>query len=388
MDHLSEVLKILDGALRANASMAANYAGLLADKLEEGGNRQQAKQIRERLARAPAAVASVQDAARGISLNNLPVDGESRLHTVDVSRPAAADIALVLPNAIEGRVLEFLSCVRHHDALVQAGAALPNRLLMHGPPGTGKTQLGRWIAAQLELPLLTVRCDTLVSSLLGQTSRNLRRVFEYAEQLPCVLFLDEFDALGSARGNERDVGELQRVVIALLQNMDALPDNTILLAATNHDQLLDPAVWRRFSFRIPMPMPDAVGRRALWQKFLDNYLPEGLDLDALVARSEGVTGAVIEQVCMDAKRQAVLAGQPRVDEDELFRRLGLTLALLDGVSLSTRDAEIRWLRRWDSKLFPLRTLARLYEASLRHVRTTTQEGGKDGDEEEHSPNSS
>ncbi|WP_163585513.1 ATP-binding protein, partial [Klebsiella pneumoniae] len=88
-------------------------------------------------------------------------------------------------------------------------AALPNRLLMHGPPGTGKTQLARWVAAQLGLQLLTVRCDTLVSSLLGQTSRNLRRVFEYAEQRPCVLFLDEFDALAGARGNERDVGELQ-----------------------------------------------------------------------------------------------------------------------------------------------------------------------------------
>src|SRR5438477_8302827 len=124
---------------------------------------------------------------------------------------------------------------------------MPSRMLIHGPPGTGKTQTARWITGQLSLPLLTVRCDTLVSSLLGQTSKNLRRVFEHAVQRPCVLFLDEFDALASARGNERDVGELQRVVISLLQNVDALPDNTILIAATNHEQLLDPAVWRRFA---------------------------------------------------------------------------------------------------------------------------------------------
>lgn len=385
MDHLSEVLKILDGALRANASMAANYAGLLADKLEESGQRQQARQIRERLARAPAALASVQDASRGISLNSLPVDGESRLHTVDVSKPLKDQVALVLPNAIEARLREFLEGVRHHDALAQAGAALPNRLLMHGPPGTGKTQLARWVAAQLAVPLLTVRCDTLVSSLLGQTSRNLRRVFEYAEQLPCVLFLDEFDALGSARGNERDVGELQRIVIALLQNIDALPDSTILLAATNHDHLLDPAVWRRFSFRVPMPMPDAAMREALWSRFLGSYAPEGLHLQALVERSEGVTGAVIEQVCLDAKRSAVLAGQPKVDEDEIFRRLGLALALMENVPLSTREGEMRWLRRWDRKIFTLRTLAKLYQVSLRQVTTITQEGGTDGHEEDGKP---
>ncbi|MFX4396819.1 hypothetical protein ABTA35_19645, partial [Acinetobacter baumannii] len=94
---------ILDGALRANASMAANYAGLLADKLEETGNRQQARQIRERLSRAPTALATAQSAENGITLNNLPVDGESRLHTVDVSQPEVRDVGLVLPSAIESR---------------------------------------------------------------------------------------------------------------------------------------------------------------------------------------------------------------------------------------------------------------------------------------------
>lgn len=382
MDHLSEVLKILDGALRANASMASNYAGLLADKLEQAGNRQQARQIRERLARAPTGLAAAQDGARGVSLDNLPVDGESRLHTVDVSQPTADAVPLILPSAIEMRVREFLESVRHHDALSQAGASLANRLLIHGPPGTGKTQLARWLAAQLAFPLLTVRCDTLVSSLLGQTSRNLRRVFEYAEQRPCVLFLDEFDALGSARGNERDVGELQRVVISLLQNIDALPDSTVLLASTNHDQLLDPAVWRRFSFRIPMPMPDAVMRERLWSQFLGSYAPKDLRMATLVGRSAGVSGAAIEQVAQDAKRSAVLAGLTHVDEDEVFRRLGLAAALMEGVPLNTREAEINWLRCWDQKIFSLRTLAKLYKMSLRNVTNVTQKGSANGNKED------
>ncbi|MDN4547172.1 anti-phage ATPase IteA [Pseudomonas sp. C32] len=381
MEHLSEILKILDGALKANASMASNYAGLLADKLELDGSSRQARMIRERLARAPAALASAQDASGGVNFGSLPVDGESHLHTVDVSYPVIGDDPLLLPSAIQQRVDEFLVNVRRYDDLAKAGAAMPSRLLTYGLPGTGKTKLARAVAADLGMPLLTVRCDTLVSSLLGQTSRNLRRVFEYSQQRPCVLFLDEFDALAGARGNERDVGELQRVVISLLQNIDSLSDNTILVAATNHDQLLDPAIWRRFGFRIPMPKPDARLRKLLWNQFLYPLKPEGIDLTDLVIASDGITGANIEQVCLDAKRTAVLANASEIDEIQLYRRLGLALALTGSVMLSTIEAEIQWLRHWDSKRFSLRNLAKIYGLSLRSVTNILKEETNSGREE-------
>ncbi|CAB3643376.1 anti-phage ATPase IteA [Achromobacter dolens] len=379
---MSEVVKILEGALRANASMAANYAGLLADKLEAAGERRQASLIRERLARAPLAVASAQDGSLQATLGTLPVDGESRLHTVDISMPHLDGLHLLLPDAIERRLQEFVDGVEHHEQLVQAGAALPSRILIYGPPGTGKTQTARWIAARLKLQLLTVRCDTLVSSLLGQTSRNLRRVMDYAQQRPCVLFLDEFDALAGARGNERDIGELQRVVIALLQNIDALPDETILVAATNHEALLDPAVWRRFSFRVPMPFPDIRLRAQLWAKFLGDYSPSTISFEDLATLSESASGALIEQVCLDAKRSAVISGCQQVDKTELLRRLGLALALNSGTVLSTNDAEIHWLRVWDPHSFPLRDLARIYNVSVRHVSNVLKRehsyGGRKG----------
>src|SRR3990167_6734076 len=142
--------------------MSSDLAGLLADKLEDDGEKKQARMIRERLARAPAALASAQDAANGFSFSGLPTDGESHLHTVDVSNPALDNDSLRLSSAVESRIQEFLANVRRFDDLARVGAATPNRLLTYGPPGTGKTRLARYVAARLELPLLTVRCDTLV----------------------------------------------------------------------------------------------------------------------------------------------------------------------------------------------------------------------------------
>lgn len=373
MEYLSEILKILDGALKANASMASNYAGLLADKLEQSGEKRQAKMIRERLIKAPAALANAQDASRGISFGKLPTDGESRLDTVDISYPSLDEQNLFLPDSVDERVGEFLTNVVRYDELVKYGAAMPSRLIAYGRPGTGKTKLARHIAAQLNYPLLTVRCDTLISSLLGQTSRNLRRVFEFAQQEPCILFLDEFDALAGARGNERDVGELQRIVISILQNIDALPDSTILIAATNHDQLLDPAIWRRFSFRVPMPLPDERIRLNLWRQFLSPFTLTDVSFDKLVEASSGITGSNIEQVCLDAKRKAVLSGLKEIDESQVLRRLGLTVALIDGVLVSTTEEEIRWLRSWRSKYFPYRTLASLYNLSTRSITNILKE---------------
>ncbi|MDH6503067.1 anti-phage ATPase IteA [Polynucleobacter sphagniphilus] len=363
--HLSEVLKILDGALKSNASMSTNYAGLLADKLEQDGQREQAMRIRERLARAPNAIAHTQDASR--LSNSLPVDSESRLYTVDVSKPAKGAVLLKLSSGTMNRISEFLESVIHYDKLQALDAAMPLRLMLYGPPGTGKTQTIKWIAGELSLPLITVRCDTLIGSLLGQTSKNLRRVFEYASETPCVLFLDEFDALANARGNERDIGELQRVVISLLQNIDALEKNIVLVAASNHEQLLDRAIWRRFPFQVPLFLPDLALRTDLWKLMLGDVEIKGLDLNELAKKSEGLSGALIEQVAIDARRHAILGGTQGIDPTEIYRRLGIALALNLGKNLNDVKDEIQWLRKWDAKIFSIRELSRLYKISTRQI---------------------
>lgn len=378
MEYISEVLKILEGALKANASMSNNYAGLLADKLDERGEARYAKMIRDKLNKMPTALVSAQKGDGGFSFNDLPVDNDSRLNTVDVSIPSLHEDKIILSESATEVIDDFIANIDNYDKLYKFNAALPNRIILFGKPGTGKTRLARHIAARLSLRMLTVRCDTLVSSLLGQTSKNLRKVFEYSSTVPCVLFLDEFDALASARGNERDIGELQRIVIALLQNIDSLPENVIVIAATNHENLLDPAIWRRFSFKLPMYTPDENILTEIWRDKLGQFISKDVDINYIAKKSLGVTGSTVEQISLDCKRKAILSNNNNVDEILLLKKIAFTIAQDQNISLKSKEDEIRWLRSWDEKKFSLRVLSKLYNLSVRGIGNIVKENNYHG----------
>jgi SpoVK/Ycf46/Vps4 family AAA+-type ATPase len=183
-----------------------------------------------------------------------------------------------------------------------------NRILLTGPPGNGKTSLAEVIAATLAVPLIVLRYDGVIGSFLGETASRLRRVFEFVRSRPCVFFLDEFDTIGKERGDVHETGEIKRVVSSLLLQVDAIPSYVILVTATNHPELLDRAVWRRFQIRIELPQPTrkqiehwvAEAERRLCLSF--EYSARRL-ADALF----GASFAELEEFAQDVARRRVLA---------------------------------------------------------------------------------
>jgi AAA+ superfamily predicted ATPase len=164
------------------------------------------------------------------------------------------------------------------------------------------------VAAKLKMPLLTARADSLVSSYLGSTSKNIRALFSAAASQDCILFLDELDAVGKARDDAHELGELKRVVIGLLQNIDSTSSRLILIAATNHQHLLDPAIWRRFPSHIRIGLPSQAFRLALFRRFLRGSLSESFE--AFAQAAVGMSGAKIREIVTREQIQSVLHDEP------------------------------------------------------------------------------
>ncbi|MFZ4214120.1 AAA family ATPase [Pantoea endophytica] len=142
------------------------------------------------------------------------------------------------------------------DLLARHGLTPTKSLIFSGPPGVGKTMTAQWLSQQLGLPLYTLDLTTVMSSFLGRTGSNLRSVIDYAKSHPSILLLDEIDAIAKKRTDESDVGELKRLVTIMLQELEDWPGSGLLVAATNHPELVDPALWRRFDLEVIFELPD------------------------------------------------------------------------------------------------------------------------------------
>ncbi|WP_228704905.1 AAA family ATPase [Acinetobacter pittii] len=161
----------------------------------------------------------------------------------------------ILSESIESKLFQVVKERSLIEKLLELGLAPTKTILFEGPPGVGKTMSARWLANKLELPLIVLDLATVISSYLGKTGSNIRAVLDYASSFPCVMLLDEFDAIAKRRDDERELGELKRLVTVLLQTLDDWPESSILIAATNHSELLDPAIWRRFDLQLKFSNP-------------------------------------------------------------------------------------------------------------------------------------
>ncbi|WP_306261818.1 AAA family ATPase [Pararhizobium sp. IMCC21322] len=229
-----------------------------------------------------------------------------------------SDIVLSAPNV---RVLLGLQKeYRKSDEIRRHGLPVRSKLLFCGPPGNGKTLAAEVFAAELGLVLYIVKLDRLISSYLGETASNLRKVFDMARTQPCVIFFDEFDALARSRSDEGEHNELRRVVNSLLVFIDRLQPKGFLIAATNHDKALDPAVWRRFDEVIWFEKPELpMVRRYLIMKF-KNVKTEFNPAD-WSRKLEGFSYAEIERVCLQSIKSMVIESRSKVRERDFNRAL-------------------------------------------------------------------
>jgi len=245
-----------------------------------------------------------------------PRDRDSNVPLADVAASTALLNDLVFPPPMTSRLLGIVEEVGHWPALDAAGVPRRNRILLHGPPGCGKTSIAAAIAGELGWPLVTTRIDSLISSYLGETAGNLRSLFDFAASAPCVVLLDEFDSLGKLRDDPTDHGELRRVVNAVLQLIDTYRGPSLVVAATNNPEVLDSAIWRRFDEVIDVPLPDNDQIRIL----LLRLLRQREDTDAVreaVGRLHGLPYAAVEYAVNGAKRRAVLDGRARPGPTDL-----------------------------------------------------------------------
>lgn len=244
----------------------------------------------------------------------VPVDPESAAPLATVVFPEQ-NMALrpVFNDTVTEMVQSLTKEWEHQDQLMAAGLHPSLTALAYGPPGTGKTSLALWLAKELGLPAVVARLDGLISSLLGTTARNLGTLFSFANRYDCVLILDEFDAIAKLRDDPNEVGEIKRVVNALLQNMDTRATTGITLGLTNHETLLDPAVWRRFEVQVPIPVPAVPERTAIVDAALGGT--DGVEPEAklIVWMTEGFSGAEVTTVCQKWRKRRIVDGADKSD---------------------------------------------------------------------------
>lgn len=250
-----------------------------------------------------------------------PVDADSRQKLLVETYPVVIDVEPVWPSKTDVQLNRFVTEWQMKERLYQEGLHPSRSLLMGGPPGVGKTLAAKWLAFKLDMPLLTLDLASVMSSYLGKTGNNIKAVLNYASSFPCVLLLDEFDAIAKKRDDATDVGELKRLVTVLLQAIDEWPKTSVLIAATNHSELLDPAAWRRFDRVIDFDYPT--------QDLIQRYLVSkniGENLSSYISsRLDKVSYAVIERAINQAKRNSIIEDAPLSSS--------LIDELLDGESL-------------------------------------------------------
>lgn len=254
---------------------------------------------------------------RGPRIVKFPVDLRGLVLAEEPSTPKSS---LVMPDALCVRVERVIHEYRQQNKLKAHGLSHRRKILLIGPPGTGKTMTARVLSHELRLRLHTVQVDKLVTKFMGETSAKLRQIFDLIQQDPAVYLFDEFDAIGSERSLENDVGEMRRVLNSFLQFIELDASDSLIVGATNSPKLLDRALFRRFDDVLYYELPDKEERRRLIQNVLGTFLPARLAWKAAQDESDGLSHAEIDAACCDAIKLSILSDKTKI-ASELLRQM-------------------------------------------------------------------
>lgn len=340
-------------ALAGSPNAIAQQVERLADRLADSGQENEARSLRSLVTRSksrqavepinlqpsdsPVATTSAQ---RLGAKTALPVDRETGAPLCELVLPGTGAILPVLPEQAQAAYDSLVREWRHEDELARLSLPVSRSLLIYGPPGTGKTTLALAITARLGRPAVVVRLDGLISSLLGNTARNLGSLFDFCNRYDCVLVLDEFDAVAKIRDDANEIGEIKRVVNALLQNLDKRTHFGLTIAVTNHERLLDSAVWRRFEHQIHLGLPDFGVR----EEIAGALLRTRMDAEALATTiayvTDGRSGADVRSLTLAFLKSAVLTTDGNSAPIELLRAAAHATGVRGNDKLFTPDKEL------------------------------------------------
>lgn len=322
MEHFSIIQALCRAAMGEPTPALRKQVERLRDALAKDGEEKQAASLAGILATAERLK---EMAPSRIERSRANLSGETlgRNTPVPVDRETSAALAeIIFPSEVEGAAPLFNSTVTQavgtivdewtdFEALATVDIVPSKTCLIYGAPGTGKTRLALWVALKLGLPVVLVKLDGLVSSFLGTTARNIGNLFAFANRYRCVLLLDEFDAIAKVRDDPQEVGEIKRVVNALLQNLDVRQNIGLTIGITNHPKLLDPAVWRRFEIQLEIPKPDFEVRKAIAAMFMPPVTAPDSHLRLIAWFTEGSTGAEIEALVRTYKKATTVREDDR-----------------------------------------------------------------------------
>ncbi|MCD6455567.1 MAG: ATP-binding protein [Methanophagales archaeon] len=252
----------------------------------------------------------------------IPRDNEKGFRLLDVKKFFLDWDDVVLAKETEEILRQIVKELEEEDVLATYGLKPKQKILFYGPPGTGKTLTAKVMSSIIGYPLVYVRFESVISSYLGETASNLRKIFDYMEKGKWVVLFDEFDIIGKQRDDPTEHGEIKRVVNNFMLMLENYEGDSMIMASTNHPHLLDIGVWRRFDEIIYFGLPDKERRKKIFEKYLKVMKKDKIfDFKKISEESDRFSGADIEQVCIDALKMAILRGKDFVSFNDVKKAI-------------------------------------------------------------------